>query len=122
MLSHGVSDEPASWNTICGPPSPASVDRPRRRLLQSRDDPQQRRLAGAALPDDRQRLAGRDLEVDAVDGGDLVPAAAAAHAERLASASRIDTAGSAVLASDSPANRSSRGIVSVSRDASSDRV
>ena len=58
--SHGVSDAPASWNTICGRWPPASSTVPRSRFLQAGDDPQQRRLARAALADQRDRFAVGD--------------------------------------------------------------
>ncbi len=36
-----------------------------RRLEEARDDPEERRLAGAVRPDEREQLAARDLEIEA---------------------------------------------------------
>ena len=48
--------------------SPSQRMRPGVERLQAGDRAQQRGLAAAARPEDRDRLAGADLEVDAVDG------------------------------------------------------
>ena len=58
----GVSDAPASWNTICGrSPRPARPT-PVVGFARPAIDPQQRRLARAALTDDGDRLTGRDAQ------------------------------------------------------------
>ena len=41
------------------------------RPIEAADDVHQRRLAAAGRPDDRQEVAGADVEVDAPEGGDL---------------------------------------------------
>ncbi len=46
------------------------ADRARIGYVRARDQPQQRRLAGAVLTDDGVHGPGRDGEVDAVEGGD----------------------------------------------------
>ena len=46
-------------------------DAPARRPLEARDHAQRRRLAAARRPDHREELAGRHVEVDAVDGDDV---------------------------------------------------
>ena len=47
IVIHGVSDAPASWNTICGRVPVAEDDLARVGLQQTGDDAQQRRLAAA---------------------------------------------------------------------------
>jgi len=49
-------------------------DRAGVRRLEAGDDTEQRRLAGAGRPEQRQQLAGVDLEVDAVDGDKIAEA------------------------------------------------
>ncbi len=44
--------------------------RPRRRQEERRQDLDERRLAGAVGPEQPEELAGRDVEVDAVEGDD----------------------------------------------------
>ena len=46
----------------------AEPDRPGVRLEQPRDEVEQRGFSGAVWPDDAQRFAGRDLELDTIDG------------------------------------------------------
>ena len=67
MKAHGIAKD-------------AKEARPRlRELLQTHEDPAQRRLAAAGLSHDAQRLAGAEVQVDAVDGLH-VPHGAADHA------------------------------------------
>src|SRR5439155_15385611 len=47
------------------------LDRPRRRREDARDKLEQRRLARAVLPDDAERLAWSDVEVDVLEGPQL---------------------------------------------------
>ena len=46
-------------------------DPPARRALEARDHAQRRRLAATRRPDHREELAGRHVQVDAVDGDDV---------------------------------------------------
>jgi hypothetical protein len=54
---------------------PVDGDGARGRLDQVRDQPQQRRLAAAGRPDERDELAGLDREVDVGERGHVGPAA-----------------------------------------------
>jgi hypothetical protein len=47
----------------------AELDSPIVRPLEAGDQPERRRLAGARRTEEREELAGADLEVDPVDGG-----------------------------------------------------
>src|SRR5262249_9129876 len=54
---------------------PVKPDRSPRRIHQTQDEPPQRRLAGAGFPDEPERLASINLEVDACHRLDCQPRA-----------------------------------------------
>ena len=54
---------------------PSMLDAPSRGRVEAGHQPQQRGLAAARGPDDRQRLAVRDVEIDGVQDGERTPAA-----------------------------------------------
>src|SRR5690606_264415 len=74
-------------------------DRPLGGALEARDHPQDRRLAAARRPQERDELAAADVEVDVVDGHDVtseaLDEAAQADAGRAATGRGVAGAGRA---------------------------
>ena len=88
-VMRGLSDEKGSWKIIWmrrprgslalrGERRTRNEELPRRRLVEADDAAAERRLAAARLADEAERLARRDLEVDAVDGPQDVAGSSAA--------------------------------------------
>ena len=81
-------------------------DAPARRPLEARDHPQRRGLAAARRPDHREELAGRHVEVDAVDGDDVGPNALTSSSSRISPCIRYTSRPAATASAPSaPAKR-----------------
>ena len=88
-LSHGVSDEPASWNTICGPPVPVSVTDPDVGVSSPATIRSSVVLPEPLSPTIASASPAAMIEVDAVDGRLGAALAPAARTGKVRRRSRI---------------------------------